>query len=83
MATLGDAESRKAYILPHSRSEIERMKNQHEWLKCAFGGLIKAPIDYESKNQKILDSGASDGTWLCDVSTFLPAETELVGFDIA
>ncbi|PTB62211.1 S-adenosyl-L-methionine-dependent methyltransferase [Trichoderma citrinoviride] len=75
--------ARKAYILPNNRKEIERMKNQHEWIKGSFGGLIKAPIDFETKNQKILDSAAADGTWLCDVSSLFPPETELVGFDIA
>ncbi|KAL7811110.1 S-adenosyl-L-methionine-dependent methyltransferase [Trichoderma gracile] len=75
--------ARKAYILPNNRQEIERMKNQHEWIKGSFGGLIKAPIDFEAKNQKILDSAAADGTWLCDVSSLFPPETELVGFDIA
>ncbi|OTA04146.1 hypothetical protein A9Z42_0047230 [Trichoderma parareesei] len=75
--------ARTAYILPNNRQEIERMKNQHEWIKGSFGGLIKAPIDFEAKNQKILDSAAADGTWLCDVSSLFPTETELVGFDIA
>ncbi|KAF2092844.1 hypothetical protein NA57DRAFT_69591 [Rhizodiscina lignyota] len=70
-------------MLPHNRKEIDRMKNQHEWIKCSFGGLIKAPIDYEKKKQKILDSAAADGTWLSDACTLFPAETELVGFDIA
>lgn len=102
-AKSGDVDNesaRKAYILPSSRQEIERMKNQHEWIKASFGGLIKAPIDYQKKNQKILDSAAADGiaincvwylsfahttlgTWLCEVSTLFPPETELVGFDIA
>lgn len=54
-------ESRQAYMLPHSQREIERMKNQHEWVKAAFGGLIKAPVDYEQKNQSILDSATADG----------------------
>ncbi|KAH7361345.1 hypothetical protein BKA66DRAFT_471066 [Pyrenochaeta sp. MPI-SDFR-AT-0127] len=76
-------ETRKAYMLPHNRKEIERMKIQHEWIKGSFGGLIKAPIDYSQKNQKILDSATADGTWLCDASTLFPAETEFVGFDIA
>ncbi|KAL7929953.1 S-adenosyl-L-methionine-dependent methyltransferase [Trichoderma chlorosporum] len=80
--TSADA-ARKTYILPNNRQEIERMKNQHEWMKGSFGGLIKAPVDYQRKNQRILDSATADGTWLCDVSTLFPPETELVGFDIA
>ncbi|PTB75342.1 S-adenosyl-L-methionine-dependent methyltransferase [Trichoderma longibrachiatum ATCC 18648] len=75
--------ARKAYILPNNRQEIERMKNQHEWIKGSFGGLIKVPIDFQAKNLKILDSAAADGTWLCDVSSLFPPETELIGFDIA
>ncbi|RYP29374.1 hypothetical protein DL767_006760 [Monosporascus sp. MG133] len=76
-------DARKAYMLPNNRQEIERMKNQHEWIKGSFGGLIKAPIDYEKKHQKVLDSATADGTWLSDVRTLFPPETELVGFDIA
>ncbi|KAK5988156.1 N-methyltransferase verN [Cladobotryum mycophilum] len=76
-------ESKKAYMLPNNYQEILRMKNQHEWIKGSFGGLIKAPIDYEKKGQKILDSAAADGTWLSDASTLFVPETELVGFDIA
>lgn len=56
-------EAKKAYMLPNNRQEIERMKNQHEWIKGSFGGLIKAPIDYERKHQKILDSAAADGNF--------------------
>lgn len=37
------------------------MQNQHGWIKGSFGGLIKAPIDYEKKHQKILDSATADG----------------------
>lgn len=58
---LSNDSARKAYILPNNRQEIERMKNQHEWIKAAFGGLIKVPIDYQKKNQRILDSAAADG----------------------
>jgi hypothetical protein len=58
----GLEETRKAYMLPHNRKEIERMKIQHEWIKGSFGGLIKAPIDYNKKNQRILDSATADGS---------------------
>jgi len=58
----GLEETRKAYMLPHNRKEIERMKIQHEWIKGSFGGLIKAPIDYNKKNQKIIDSATADGS---------------------
>lgn len=57
----GLEEAKKVYMLPNNRQEIERMKNQHEWIKGSFSGLIKAPIDYERKHQKILDSAAADG----------------------
>jgi hypothetical protein len=53
--------TRKAYMLPHNQSEIERMKCQHEWIKGSFGGLIKAPVDFAKKDQKILDSATADG----------------------
>ncbi|KAK4039496.1 S-adenosyl-L-methionine-dependent methyltransferase [Parachaetomium inaequale] len=79
----GAKQAEPAYMLPHSHQEIERMKNQHEWIKGSFGGLIKAPINLFKKHQRILDSAAADGTWLCDISTLFPPETELVGFDIA
>ncbi|KAL7905941.1 S-adenosyl-L-methionine-dependent methyltransferase [Trichoderma velutinum] len=81
--TSAEDAARKAYILPNNQQEIERMKNQHEWMKGSFGGLIKAPIDFQRKNQKILDSATADGTWLCDVSSLFPPDAELVGFDIA
>ena len=95
----GLEEAKKAYMLPNNLQEINRMKNQHEWIKGSFGGLIKAPIDYEKKHQQILDSATADGEftslcrgcfadvflgiWLCDASTLFPPETRLVGFDIA
>jgi len=57
----------KAYMLPNNRQELERMKSQHEWIKGSFGGLIKAPIDYEKKHQRILDSAAADGSFVLSV----------------
>lgn len=53
--------ARKAYMLPHNQKEIERMRNQHEWIKGSFDGLVKAPIDFEKKHQRILDSATADG----------------------
>lgn len=57
-------QAKKSYMLPNSQKEIERMRNQHEWIKGSFGGLIKAPIDFEKKDQKILDSATADGNFL-------------------
>ncbi len=57
----GLEQAKKAYMLRNNGQELERMKNQHEWIKGSFGGLIKAPIAYEKKHQKILDSAAADG----------------------
>jgi hypothetical protein len=54
--------ARETYMLPHCQREIERMKNQHEWIKGAFEGLIKAPVDYEKQGQRILDSATADGS---------------------
>lgn len=62
---LDNESARKAYILPNNRQEIERMGNQHEWIKASFGGLIRAPIDYRKKSQRILDSAAADGIIIC------------------
>jgi hypothetical protein len=69
--------TRKAYMLPHNQSEIERMKCQHEWIKGSFGGLIKAPIDFAKKDQKILDSATADGKHLSCLfpATFLSVLT--------
>lgn len=78
-----NASSYPEYKLGHTAKEVERMRNQHEWIKGSFGGLIKAPIDYFKQGQKILDSATADGTWLYDISTLFPPETEMVGFDIA
>ncbi|CAH0018875.1 unnamed protein product [Clonostachys rhizophaga] len=75
--------AKKHYMLSNNQREIERMRNQHEWIKISFGGLIKAPIDFSKKHQKILDAATADGTWLLDARTLFPPETELVGFDIA
>nr|A0A1U9YI04.1 RecName: Full=N-methyltransferase verN; AltName: Full=Verticillin biosynthesis cluster protein N [Clonostachys rogersoniana]AQZ42160.1 putative methyltransferase [Gliocladium sp.] len=75
--------AKKTYMLANNQKEIERMKNQHEWIKGSFGGLVKAPIDFDKKNQSILDSATADGTWLMDVRSLFPPETELIGFDIA
>ena len=56
-----NASSYPEYKLGHTAKEVERMRNQHEWIKGSFGGLIKAPIDYFKQGQKILDSATADG----------------------
>ncbi|OAA41293.1 hypothetical protein NOR_05371 [Metarhizium rileyi] len=79
----GFDESRQAYLLSHSQREVQRMKNQHEWVKTAFGGLIKAPIDYEKKDQSILDSATADGDpELYPPSHLLPSNVQLVPGDL-
>ncbi|ROT43790.1 hypothetical protein SODALDRAFT_356016 [Sodiomyces alkalinus F11] len=39
-------ECRKAYMLPHNRREIERMRNQHEW-ECGFLSINIQALDIE------------------------------------
>jgi hypothetical protein len=57
----GIEHAEQVYLLPQTHHEIERLKNQHEWIKGAFGGLIKAPISFFKQHQKILDSATADG----------------------
>jgi hypothetical protein len=52
---------KKRYILPHTRQEIERMQNQHEWVKACAKGLVKAPLDFERRDLRVLDSATADG----------------------
>lgn len=52
---------RKRYILPHTRDEIERMQNQHEWVKGCAKGLLKAPLDQHKRGLRVLDSATADG----------------------
>lgn len=57
---------KKRYIVPQNAREIQRLTDQHEWVKGNMGGaLIKAPLD-KSKCERILDSATADGvTMLC------------------
>lgn len=54
-------EAKKRYILSNDAAEIERMTHQHEWIKASAGGLIKAPIDLNQENLRVLDSATADG----------------------
>ncbi|OQE22213.1 hypothetical protein PENFLA_c013G08350 [Penicillium flavigenum] len=74
---------RERYILPHNVEEIERMQNQHEWVKGCADGLIKAPLDMTRKDLRVLDAATADGYWIQDAKSIMPAGTEFVGFDIA
>ena len=49
------------YHLPHHAKEIERLQQQHAFIRSSTGSiLITAPI--EGKNViRVLDSGAADG----------------------
>lgn len=52
---------KKRYIVPQNSREIQRLTDQHEWVKGNMHGrLIKAPID-ESKCERVLDSATADG----------------------
>lgn len=55
-------DARERYILPNNFEEIDRMRNQHEWVKGCAAGLINAPIDFNTKGLKVLDSATADGT---------------------
>ncbi|KAI8302914.1 N-methyltransferase [Colletotrichum sp. SAR11_59] len=55
---------------------------QHDLIQSYMGGLILAPINFEQKRLKILDSGTFDGFWLAEASK-LVAEPILVGADIS
>ncbi|KAI9875173.1 MAG: hypothetical protein M1830_008793 [Pleopsidium flavum] len=70
------------YILPHTLSEIDRMRNQHEWVKGCASGLVKAPLDTTKPRLRIMDSATADGYWIRDVADMFPKDAEFVGFDI-
>ncbi|KAJ5509900.1 hypothetical protein LT330_007205 [Penicillium expansum] len=74
---------RERYILPHNVAEIERMQNQHEWVKGCADGLIKAPLDMTRNDLRVLDAATADGYWIQDAKSIMPTGTEFVGFDIA
>jgi len=74
---------KKRYIVPQNSREIQRLTDQHEWVKGNMHGrLIKAPID-EKRCKRVLDSATADGYWLVDVMPDFPKDTEFVGFDVA
>ncbi|KAL3296522.1 methyltransferase GliN [Colletotrichum asianum] len=70
------------YLLPYNEAEIRRLRLQHDLIQFYMGGLILAPINFEQKGLKILDSGTFDGFWLAEASK-LVAEPILVGADIS
>lgn len=62
-------EAKTRYYLPNNWEEIDRMRNQHEWVKGCAGGLIKAPIDYAAKGLRIMDSATADGMLISPCKT--------------
>lgn len=48
-----------------SNEEVNRLKNQHEVIKVAMGGLVIAPVDLSSAPLRILDSATADGIYIC------------------
>jgi hypothetical protein len=52
---------KQRYTLPHTRQEIERMQNQYEWVKACAKGLVKASLDLERRDLRVLDSATADG----------------------
>lgn len=39
----------------------KRLRNQHDVIKDAMGGLVLAPLDFAASPLKILDSATADG----------------------
>ncbi|PGH15367.1 hypothetical protein AJ80_05551 [Polytolypa hystricis UAMH7299] len=72
----------KEYVMGHEGDEVNRLRQQHLWLKHSMPQLILAPVDKSRPNLRILDSGTADGTWLFDISTGF-SEASYVGTDIA
>ncbi|KAK3294197.1 S-adenosyl-L-methionine-dependent methyltransferase [Chaetomium fimeti] len=70
------------YLLPHHAKEIERLKEQHALILFSTGDvLVTAPL--KQSKIKVLDCGASDGTWLLDLPRLYPQhEWSLHGVDI-
>lgn len=50
------------YIMPDNQEEIDRLRNQHEWVKGSTGGvLLFAPLEHKGLPLKVLDSATADG----------------------
>lgn len=80
------SKSDNVYVLGHNQDEIDRLQQQHGWLKDTMPELILAPIDRtrEQPTTQILDSGTADGIWLRDVSTqFGSSPLSCIGTDIS
>jgi hypothetical protein len=53
------------YIMPDNSEEIDRLRNQHDWVKGSTGDrLLFAPIEQNGAPVKVLDSATADGAWL-------------------
>ncbi|KAH6632430.1 hypothetical protein F5144DRAFT_533970 [Chaetomium tenue] len=70
------------YLLPHHAKEIERLREQHALIRFSTGDvLVTAPL--KQPKIKVLDCGASEGTWLLDLPLLYPQhEWSLHGVDI-
>ncbi|KGO70779.1 hypothetical protein PEX1_027090 [Penicillium expansum] len=70
------------YVMPHTTSEIQRLRNQHDWIKASMGGkLVFAPIEPDQP-MHVLDSATADGFWCLDAAKELPVGSSFVAFDI-
>ncbi|KAK4141751.1 uncharacterized protein C8A04DRAFT_30595 [Dichotomopilus funicola] len=76
------AGSEGIYHLPHHAKEVDRLQRQSELiLSSTQNVLITAPL--KPGKVKVLDSGASDGSWLLDVARLYPNhDWSLHGVDI-
>ncbi|EAQ87473.1 hypothetical protein CHGG_04092 [Chaetomium globosum CBS 148.51] len=70
------------YLLPHHAKEIERLREQHALILFSTGNvLVTAPL--RQPKIRVLDCGASEGTWLLDLPRLYPQhEWSLHGVDI-
>ncbi|KAI8139136.1 S-adenosyl-L-methionine-dependent methyltransferase [Fennellomyces sp. T-0311] len=71
------------YFLSSEESELDRLGQQYEALKRAFGGIFDAPT-HESLKQGtfVLDSGCGPGQWVIEMSKEYPRST-FVGLDLS
>lgn len=68
------------YPFPKDQAEIERLLDQHDLLKAAFGGNYLAPIQ-DMQVEAVLDIGCGTGKWSIEVANDYPG-ARVVGLDI-
>ncbi|KAJ4391002.1 hypothetical protein N0V93_004601 [Gnomoniopsis smithogilvyi] len=76
------APSETTYLLGGSSAELERIDGIHESTVNYMGKLLLAPIDFQSRRLRILDSGTAGGRWLRELRKLQGSNHEYVGTDI-